>query len=135
MDVSDFRIKLGDVKVDSEELRDILRYVQHYHAILTRILEQLTPAEQELFRQGLRFTEFFQNKYIVLSELRQDQKLYYDILQKLKDEDYIKGHSEDEIEDLRREVWGMYIEAKTKREKLQKEIDQLKKTLTQEQNC
>lgn len=133
MNVDDFRIKLGDIKVDSEELRNMLRYVQQYHAILNHLLDQLSTEEQDLFQQGLRFTEFFQNKYIVLSELRQDQKLYYDILQKLKDEDYIKGRSENEIESLRRDAWEIYIETKTKREKLQKETDQLKRQMeTQE---
>ena len=126
MDVDDFRVKPGDIKVDSEELRTMLRYVQQYHDLLAGMADQLTPENQELLQQGLRFTEIFQNQYIVLSDLRQKQKFYYDILQKLKDKDYTKGHSDDEIEELRREVWGMYIAAKTKRETLQKEVSQAK---------
>lgn len=136
MNVDDFRIKLGDIKVDSEDLRIMLRYVQQYHVLLSGMYDELASQDQKLIQQGLQFTEFFQNKYIVLSELRLDQNFYYDILQKLKDEDYIKGHSADEIDSLRREIWGMYVETKAKREKLQKELGQLKKQMeTEAQTC
>lgn len=126
MDLDDIRIKEGDIKVDGEELKTLLRVMQYYHSVLDSL--DLSPAlknDVELTK-GLEYTEYFQNKYIVLGELRREQKLQYDILQKLNNKEVTSGHSPEEVEAMRREVWGWYLDAKRKREALQAAIDKIK---------
>ena len=92
-------------------------------------MNDLDDTERQCLDDGLKFTEYAQNKYIVLGDLRRQQKMWYDFLKKLNDKDFVDGCmakagnlSPDE---LRREIYNYYLEAKTKREKLQKELDSL----------
>lgn len=126
MDVDAFDIKEGDIKVDSEELRTMLRVVQTYHSILGNLLGELSGAEEEQFNTGIKYTEYFQNKYIYLSEVRKEQKKWWDVLQRLNDEDFIKGYSEEEVSGVRSDIWNFYLAAKSRREELQREVDMVK---------
>lgn len=127
MDLSDYAIKEGDVKVDAEELKRLFLLVGKYHSALCSMPDQSEEIQKDLIKE-LEFIEYAQNKYIVLGDLRRKQKYWYDILKKMDDKEFTKDATAEEIDNLRREVYGYYLEAKTGRENLQKEIDQLKES-------
>ena len=124
MNVNDFILKEGEIKVDSSELKRILSIIQSYHTI---IFEEMKLPLSEVVVKDLEFIELFQNKYIVLGELRQKQKMWFDILKKLDNKEFTKATPEEEIEKTKRIIWGNYIEAKTMRETIQNEINELSK--------
>lgn len=123
MNVNDYEIKDGDIKVNACEMRELLNIVQAYHNMLCVNLEQLDKDEQEELNNGLQFTEYFQNKYIVLGEARKKQKRWFDMLKKFDDKEFTKNSASEEIEECRRMVWGNYLEAKGERERIQRELD------------
>lgn len=126
MSVNDFVIKDGDIKVDANEMRHLLIVVQGYHNILCSMLERLDVGDKSFLDTGLDYTEYFQNKYIVLGELRRKQKQWFDILKKFEDKSFTAQGTAEEIDGLRRNVWGIYLEEKSKREALQREVDEIK---------
>lgn len=123
MNVNDYKIKDGDIKVSAYEMKELLNVVQAYHNMLCVRLEQLDEQEQEELNKGLEYTEYFQNKYIVLGEARNKQKKWYDLLKKCDDKEFTKNATSEEIEELRRNLWGFYLEAKGERERIQREVD------------
>lgn len=125
MDLSDYQIKEGDVKVNADDLRHLFSILSGYHSILGCMLSDLNEEERSFFDKGLNFTEYAQNKYIVIGDMRREQKKWYDILKKCDDKNFTKNATSEEVDNLRREVWGYYIEAKTKRETLQAELDSI----------
>lgn len=126
MELSDYAVKEGDVKIDAEELKRLFLLVGEYHSML-RSMSDLNEETKKSLEKDLEFIEYAQNKYIVLGDLRRKQKYWFDILKKMDDKEFTKNVAVEEIDNLRREVYGYYLEAKTKRESLQKEIEQLKK--------
>lgn len=128
-DIEGSVLKNGDVKIDAKELKQLFLLIGDYHTILGNLLGELSPEEEKVFHKGMEFTEYVQNKYIVMGELREEQKKWYDALKRLDKKEYTKGMAEEEIDRLRKEVWGMYLEAKTKRENLKKELDKLSRNL------
>ena len=129
MDIYNLDIKMGDVKIDAEELKRLFECLQAYHEIICNSLDELSADEKENLEQGLIFTEYMQNKYLVLGHLRSSQKQWYDILQKFNDEDFTRNSTGEEVDEARRAVWEMYLDDKGKREKLQREVDERKKEL------
>jgi len=129
MDIYNLDIKMGDVKIDAEELKRLFECLQAYHEIICNSLDELSADEKENLEQGLIFTEYMQNKYLVLGHLRRSQKQWYDILQKFNDEDFTRNSTGEEVDEARRAVWEMYLDDKGKREKLQREVDERKKEL------
>lgn len=123
MDVNDYEIKDGDIKVNAYEIKELLNVIQSYHNMLCVNLEKLDEQEQEELNKGLQFTEYFQNKYIVLGEARLKQKHWYELLKKCDNKELKKSASYEEIEELRRTIWGYYLEAKGERERIQRELD------------
>lgn len=123
MDIHKLDLKAGDVKVDSEELKRIFDILQSYHNILCfSFKDQLSQEQQEDLQQGLDFTEYLQNKYLVLGHLRETQKQYYDLLQQVN---VVEGDP-DQKDETRKEIWALYIDIKTQRETLQREVDRAK---------
>jgi len=125
MNLAEFKTKEGDIKVDSQDMRSLFELLENYHTILSNSLERLAPEEEEQLQKGLALVELMQNKYIVMGELRLQQKRWYDALQKIDSRKLqgIENLTEDEITCLRQEVLGFYIEAKQKREELKKELE------------
>lgn len=125
MNLAEFKTKEGDIKVDSQDMRSLFELLENYHTILSNSLERLAPEEEEQLQKGLVLVELMQNKYIVMGDLRLQQKRWYDVLQKIDSRKLqgIENLTEDEITYLRREVLGFYIEAKQKREELKKELE------------
>ncbi len=125
MNLAEFKTKEGDIKVDSQDMRSLFDLLENYHTILLNSLEQLTPDQEQQLQTGLALVERMQNKYIVMGDLRLQQKRWYDVLQKI-DSRKLQGMenlTEDEITSLRKEVLGFYIEAKQKREELKRELE------------
>lgn len=129
MDVYALKVKTGDIKVDSEELKILFECLQNYHSVLCNSLDILAEDERRDLENGIAFTEYMQNKYLVLGELRQNQKQMYDFLQKFKDENFTKSSSAEEVENARRTVWGMYLDYKGQREQLERELALVKEKL------
>jgi len=127
MDLSDFTIKEGDVKIDAEELKQLFLLIGEYHSMLCS-MPDLNKETQEALNRDLEFVEYAQNKYIVLGDLRRKQKYWFDIMKKMDDKEFTKNATLEEVDNLRREVYGYYLDAKTQRENLQKEINQIKET-------
>lgn len=125
MNLAEFKTKEGDIKVDSQDMRSLFELLENYHTILSNSLERLVPEEEEQLQKGLVLVERMQNKYIVMGDLRLQQKRWYDVLQKIDSRKLqgIENLTEDEITYLRQEVLGFYIEAKQKREELKKELE------------
>ena len=105
MDLSDYAIKEGDVKVDAEELKRLFLLVGKYHSALCSMPDQSEEIQKDLIKE-LEFIEYAQNKYIVLGDLRRKQKYWYDILKKMDDKEFTKDATAEEIDNLRREVYG-----------------------------
>ena len=126
MNISDYIVKEGDVKINADELKQLFSLIEKYHSILCVNLDELNEEEKKTLDNGLQLVEYLQNKYLVLGDLRRKQKQWYDILKKLDNKEFAKNVTPQELDSLRREVWGYYLEAKTERENLQKEIDHLK---------
>lgn len=129
MNIHELDIKMGDVKIDAEELKRLFECLQAYHEIICNSLDELSADEKENLEQGLMYTEYMQNKYLVLGHLRKSQKQWYDILQRFNDDDFTKNSTSEEVDEARRTVWGMYLDDKDKREKLQREVDEMKQEL------
>lgn len=125
MNVSDFDVKKGDIKIDSEELKKLFYVLETYHSMLCVMLNELDDEEKEKLENGMQFVEYMQNKYLVLQELRMKQKWWYDKLKQTEDKEFTKNATEKEIERVRRDIWGYYIEAKTERENLAKELEKI----------
>lgn len=126
MDISNYRVKEGDIKVNADEMKRLFELVGEYHFMLSSMLNELSEDEKKILSHGLEFVEYIQNKYLVLGDLRRQQKQWFDILKKFDDKKFLPDSPIDEVDALRREVWGYYIEAKTNREQLQAEIDKTK---------
>lgn len=126
MNISDYIVKEGDVKINADELKQLFSLIEKYHSMLCVNLDELNEEEKKTLDNGLQLVEYLQNKYLVLGDLRRKQKQWYDILKKLDNKEFAKNVTPQELDSLRREVWGYYLKAKTERENLQKEIDHLK---------
>lgn len=125
MDLNEFKIKDGDIKVDGKELKSLFALIGRYHDILCGMT--LNQEEETVLREGLRLVEQMQNKYIVMGDLRMQQKHWYDVLQMI-DSGKIAGiekEAPEKVDALRREVYGFYLEAKQKREVLSKELKKM----------
>ncbi len=126
MNLEDYAPKEGDIKVDSSEFLLLLKMIEKYHNIICSSLKTLSSQENDDVNFGLEYVEYIQNKYVVLGDLRREQKKWYDILKKLDDKEFVSNISIDEADNLRSQVFGFYLDAKTKRENLQKEVDEIK---------
>ena len=126
MNIYDYMIKDGDVKIDSAELRRLFLIIEKLQIMINdNIMDELNEYEKIKFNDDLSFIEYTQNKYIVLGDLRRKQKMWYDTLKKMEKKEFTKDATQEEIDAMKREIWGYYIEAKTDRENLQKEINKL----------
>lgn len=127
MDLDEFKIKDGNIKVDGKELKSLFALIGKYHEILCS--KELNPEEEEALQKGLLLVEQLQNKYIVMGDLRLQQKHWYDVLQMIDNGKIlgIETLTTEKVDALRREVYGFYIEAKQKREILKKELGRMHK--------
>ena len=126
MDIDEYTVKEGDVKVNASELKRLFQFIADYHTILHTLLDELSEDNKNTLYDCMEFIEYIQNKYIVLGDCRRKQKQWYDILKKLDDKEFTKKATPEEVEKVRREVWGYYLESKTERENLQAEVDKIK---------
>lgn len=122
MNISDYDIKEGDIKIDSEDLRQLFFLLENYRMLLSNMDFSLTAPETEDLTEWLKTTTYLQNKYIVMADLRFQQNKWFTILKKLDDEEFTKNATAEQVDSFRREVWSYYLEAKGKRESLQNEL-------------
>lgn len=122
--------KQGDIKVDSAELQALLAILEGFCDVVIRN----SPAEEiEKIGQKIKYIEYFNNKYIVLSELREKQKFWFNILKKVQ-EGGRQNASDEVFEKLKRDVLAEYLEQKTQRENLQREVNKLSTLFDNENN-
>lgn len=106
-----------EIKVNKEELT-------HMIILLNKYQEQLDVSEEEK-----DFSNYVNLKYIDLKNLQKEEKTWYEQLQNLKNPNFIKDVSNDELEYIRKSVWEIYNESKTKREDLQRVLFNYEKTI------
>lgn len=122
-----FMTKQGDIKVDVDDLNKILDYLSFCQEMLGNMLNDLTEEEKQTLLKGIKQYEYFKNKYIVLGSIRCEQAMWFKWLKKFDNEEEMKklNGTEEEKEELRRNILEKYLESKTARERLQKEIDSI----------
>lgn len=123
MDLRYIDMKLGNIKIDSEELKMLFECLGVYHEILCNSLETLSDDEKRYLEKGIAVTEYMQNKYLLLGQHRLKQRQMYDFLKKFDNPEFTKNASPQEVEKNRRTVLEWYLEEKSAREKLQREVD------------
>lgn len=114
------RVKKGDVKIDSEELLELIRHL--YNNIVyvgNYALADLSKEERAEFDCGISFCEYIVNKHMVLGEARREQAEAYTMMKKVQE----NGKMDDKI---KREVYGMYLDKKMNRENLEREVAEYK---------
>lgn len=117
--IFDYRLKMGDIKVNANELQRIL-------FLLLKALFSDGNAYESFTEDELNFINIFINQHIILGSLRLNQKVWYDTLQKFNDTSFTKGKTTEEVDALRREVLAYYLDFKTKSELLTSEIKNIK---------
>lgn len=132
MNINYINTKEGDVKVDIKELRALLNCIGNYHTVLSNMLENLDDKEVTGLTNGIEYVEYFQNKYIVLAGLRKEQADWYKRLKNIeKNGNKEKEMSAEEFEKLKTDAFELYLTAKDKREKLDKECEAWRKEHSQ----
>jgi len=129
MDVTQYLLKEGDIKVDAAELKKFFEVFESIFSIARDVMEKADKESSVSdLKESWEFFEYMRNKYLLLGHYRRSQKQWYDILQLFNDDQFcIKSKAtSEELDEMRREVWGFYQEAKTKRENIQKEVDYLR---------
>lgn len=154
--------KMGDIKVDSEDLMNLMEGIEYLQHIVSRNLNVLDDEELKTVQSHQDAYYAFLSKYIVVSHLRRKEHLWFLILKKIDNKDYaavekdeIQSEGDEGIsfymdildgmiqdvqelpsidtllgfmvtnfgaDDVRREVWGTYLETKDQRERMIREI-------------
>lgn len=80
--------KAGDIKVNSTELIELLECLEYYQQLVFNNLEVLNEEEKEKIQDYYDTSCRFINKYIVISDLRRREHLWFLLLKKIDNKDY-----------------------------------------------
>ena len=119
INIEDINISSKDIKVDVEELKNLFQVVQI-------LINENEIKHIENWEDIAQYIDYFEKKYFVLSGLRTQEQKWYHINKQMQDEKNIIL-PKDEANQFIREVWGNYLQAKTNREQLQKDLKEYKK--------
>lgn len=118
--------KDGKINIEFQELKKLFKIIEQYHQLLGNMLDDMNDDEKDEFVKAIDYVEYMLNKYLVLPDISRKQKEWYETLQKFKSDEFTQNSSPEAVEETRRDVWGLYLEAKKEREDLKKELDMLK---------
>lgn len=118
--------KDGKINIEFQELKKLFKIIELYHKLLGNMLDDMNDDEKDEFVKAIDYVEYMLNKYLVLPDISRKQKEWYETLQKFKSDEFTQNSSLEAVEETRRDVWGLYLEAKKEREDLKKELDLLK---------
>lgn len=126
---NDFNFKEGNILVDSLDMKFLLDIFEKYCSLLCIVPEEDKCIENYPVISLVEYYIYFKKKYIICSEYRQKEKYWYEILEKIKKGYYKNKAPADQIDKINREVFSYYIQAKTNREILTKELLDIKTKL------
>lgn len=160
-------LKKGDVKIDSEDLIELISILEYYECILANNLDILSADEEKEFHQNLESCSVLKYKYIIMADCRRQEHLWYEIVKMIDNGSYDKHMEPEEAlisnlkadgiehclnvikssviesrelpeyipyfigvyikifgyDDMRRAVWGEYLQVKGEREKIKRRIE------------
>lgn len=118
--------KDGKINIEFQELKKLFKVIEQYQQLLGNMLDDMNDDEKNEFVKAIDYVEYMLNKYLLLPDISRKQKEWYETLQKFKSDEFTQNSSLEAVEETRRDVWGLYLEAKKEREDLKKELDLLK---------
>lgn len=119
IDIEDIKISSKEIKVDVDELKNLFQVIQI-------LINENEIKHMENWEDIACYIDYFEKKYFVLSGLRTQEQKWYRLNKQMQDEKNIIL-PKDEANQVIREIWGNYIQAKSNRELLQKDLKEYKK--------
>lgn len=118
-DIEDIKISSKEIKVDVDELKNLFQVIQI-------LINENEIKHMENWEDIACYIDYFEKKYFVLSGLRTQEQKWYRLNKQMQDEKNIIL-PKDEANQVIREIWGNYIQAKSNRELLQRDLKEYKK--------
>ncbi len=119
IDIEDIKISSKEIKVDVDELKNLFQVIQI-------LINENEIKHMENWEDIACYIDYFEKKYFVLSGLRTQEQKWYRLNKQMQDEKNIIL-PKDEANQVIREIWGNYIQAKSNRELLQRDLKEYKK--------
>ncbi len=119
IDIEDIKISSKEIKVDVDELKNLFQVIQI-------LINENEIKHMENWEDIACYIDYFEKKYFVLSGLRTQEQKWYRLNKQMQDEKNIIL-PENEANQVIREIWGNYIQAKSNRELLQRDLKEYKK--------
>ncbi|MFR2010775.1 MAG: hypothetical protein ACLS49_04580 [Christensenellales bacterium] len=119
IDIEDIKISSKEIKVDVDELKNLFQVIQI-------LINENEISHMENWEDIAHYIDYFEKKYFVLSGLRTQEQKWYRLNKQMQDEKNIIL-PKDEANQVIREIWGNYIQAKSNRELLQRDLKEYKK--------
>lgn len=119
IDIEDIKISSKEIKVDVDELKNLFQVIQ-------TLINENEIKNMENWEDIALYIDYFEKKYFVLSGLRTQEQKWYRLNKQMQDEKNIIL-PKDEANQVIREIWGNYIQAKANRELLQRDLKEYKK--------
>lgn len=119
IDIEDIKISSKEIKVDVDELKNLFQIIQI-------LINENEIKHMENWEDIACYIDYFEKKYFVLSGLRTQEQKWYRLNKQMQDEKNIIL-PKDEANQVIREIWGNYIQAKSNRELLQRDLKEYKK--------
>lgn len=119
IDIEDIKISSKEIKVDVDELKNLFQVIQ-------TLINENEIKNTENWEDIALYIDYFEKKYFVLSGLRTQEQKWYRLNKQMQDEKNIIL-PKDEANQVIREIWGNYIQAKANREQLQRDLKEYKK--------
>lgn len=101
--------------------RDIKISLDDLYFLLSQIHNQVAAHGEDVSEDDYENITRIFNKYLVLSTLRDEEAFWYDVMQKI-DSGKIENMTLAALSDYRRAAYEFYIDARQKREAVQKEL-------------
>lgn len=119
IDIEDIKISSKEIKVDVDELKNLFQVIQI-------LINENEVSHMENWEDIACYIDYFEKKYFVLNGLRTQEQKWYRLNKQMQDEKNIIL-PKDEANQVIREIWGNYIQAKSNRELLQRDLKEYKK--------
>lgn len=119
IDIEDIKISSKEIKVDVDELKNLFQVIQI-------LINENEIEHMENWEDIACYIDYFEKKYFVLSGLRTQEQKWYRLNKQMQNEKNIIL-PKDEANQVIREIWGNYIQAKSNRELLQRDLKEYKK--------
>lgn len=119
IDIEDIKISSKEIKVDIDELKNLFQVIQI-------LINENEIKHMDNWEDIACYIDYFEKKYFVLSGLRTQEQKWYRLNKQMQDEKNIIL-PKDEANQVIREIWGNYIQAKSNRELLQRDLKEYKK--------